>query len=91
MRSAKVILETVKGRDDVGMRLQIDPLCDVLLVCYLAHDELLAEILMVDNICRVADYMFNLTRRQMLSKNLYRLTYNCLATKNSLVHLEQTY
>ena len=54
------------------MRLQVNPSCDVFLVGYLANDELLTEILMVDNKGGVADHVFDLvektTKRILVNK-----------------------
>lgn len=58
------ICETVEGRDDIGVRLQIDPLGDVLVVRSLSHDEFLAEVFVVDNVGRIAYHMFNLKYNQ---------------------------
>ena len=43
------------------MRLKVDPLRDVLLVGDLAHDELLSEVLMVDDVGRVANHVLDLS------------------------------
>ena len=43
------------------MRLKVDPLRDVFFVGDLAHDELLSEVLMVDNVGRVANHVLDLS------------------------------
>ena len=60
MGTAQLFSETVKRRNDVRMRLNVDPLGDVFLVGNLAHDELLSEVLVVDNIGRVANHVLHL-------------------------------
>ena len=58
--TANVIGETVECSHDIGMRLQIDPSSDVLVVWYLPDNKLLSEVLMIDHIRCIADHMLNL-------------------------------
>ena len=60
MGTAQLFSETVERRHNVRMRLNVDPLGDVFLVGNLAHDELLSEVLVVDNVGRVANYVLHL-------------------------------
>ena len=60
MGTAQLFSETVERRHNVRMRLNVDPLGDVFLVGNLAHDELLSEVLVVDNIGRVANHVLHL-------------------------------
>ena len=54
--------ETVEGRDDVRVSLQLDPLCDVFGVGHLPDDELLTEVFVVDHEGRVANHVFDLIK-----------------------------
>ena len=60
MSTAQFFSETVERRHNVRMRLQVDPLGDVFLIGYLTHDEFLSEVLVVDNVGRVADDVLHL-------------------------------
>ena len=68
--TAVVVSKTVEGRYNIRMSLQVDPLCYVLIVGDLTDDELLSEVLVVHDVGRITDHMFNLRfQMQTLSKN----------------------
>ena len=62
MGAAHFVFETVECSCDVRVRLQIDPLSDVFLVGDLPNHELLSEVLVVNDKCRVAENVFNLCK-----------------------------
>ena len=58
--SAQLLSETVEGSSDVSVCLQIDPFGDIFVLRDLTDYELLAEVLMVYHVRRVADHMLDL-------------------------------
>ena len=58
--SAQLLSETVEGSSDVSVSLQIDPFGDIFVLGDLTDYELLAEVLMVHHVRRVADHMLDL-------------------------------
>ena len=58
--TAQFLSETVEGRGDVCVSLQVNPLGDVFVVGDLADYELLTEVLVVDHVRRVTNHMLHL-------------------------------
>ena len=58
--SAQFLSETVKSCSDISMGLQVDPFCNIFDFGDLTDYELLAEVLVVHHVRRVADHMLDL-------------------------------
>ena len=61
MSSTHVISEAVKGRNDVGVGLNVDPFGDVLLIWNLPDHELLPKVLMIHHVGCITDHVLDLT------------------------------